>query len=341
MQLTAVVAAGDRRAARKVCGESKAFLELAGKPLVVHVVSTLQSVQEVSSVWVVGDLDRLARVFENAELRTSLRKPLVLLEQFEDLYQNAWQSYRRILPQAGPRGRDPLASDAALRVFYLSCDIPFVTPQEISDFLRRGMKTGAPYVAGLVAAETLAPFRTREPNVPGIDPSFFGVSEGRFRQNNLHLVQPALLPNRHYIEELYENRYQKNWREILRLAWRVFRSEEGSLALIFYFLLAHLALFADRIGWPWLARKIRSRISMRHYEMALSRMLRAEFRMVVTQIGGCGIDIDDENDLAAAQARYAEWRAQQAMLAEQLHGPAPLPLLTTPQAETPITLVRH
>ncbi len=341
-----------------------------------HVALTLQSVPEVSSVWVVGNVERLASIFEDAALRAKLCKPLFLLEQFENLYQNAWQSYRHILGSSAWAADSPIAatetnsprnamrtdeaaasrvtrfvremfardpqpanlSDTNLRVFYLSCDIPFATPQEISDFLQRAMKLAAPYVAGLVAASSLAAFRAREceENLSrsraedaqsiskvGIEPALFGVREGRFRQNNLHLVQPALLPNRHYIEEFYENRHQRDWREILRMAWKVLCSEEGSPMLIFSYLLAHLALIFDRLHWPKLAQKIRTKISMHDYEVAFSRLLRAPFRMVVTQVGGCGVDIDDEADLDAARARYAEWRAQQTKLAEALHGPLP------------------
>lgn len=382
MKLAAVIAAGDRRAARLVYGENKAFLELAGLPLVAHVALTLQSVPEVSSVWIVGNSERLTKIFDDAALRAKLCKPLFILEQFENLYQNAWQSYRHILgsralsaetANAAPEthlprsatpaaatappqavqfasenfARDPQLADATTRVFYLSCDIPFATPQEISDFLQSAFELDAPYVAGLVAERSLAPFRARTPdargasdNKPGIEPALFGVREGRFRQNNLHLVQPALLPNRHYIEELYENRHQKNWREILRMAWKVLHAEEGSLVLIFYFLLAHLALIFDRLRWAWLAQKIRARISMHDYEAAFSRLLRAPFRMVVTQVGGCGIDIDDEADLDAARARYAEWRAQQTQLAETLHGPRRSDGNTANSA-APVTVVRR
>ena len=43
-QVPAIVAAGDRRAAKAVYGESKVYLELGGRPLVAHVVAMLQRV---------------------------------------------------------------------------------------------------------------------------------------------------------------------------------------------------------------------------------------------------------------------------------------------------------
>ncbi len=155
--VTAVVCAGDGRAARSVYGDNKAFLELDGRALVLHVVAMLQRVPDVSDVWIVGDTERLAALFTE-EVRAEIRKPLCLLEQFENLYQNTWQSYRRILPEAGPEGRDPGPRDLDTRVLYLSADIPFATPQEVSDLIRRGSEIRAAYVIGLVEEETLPPF---------------------------------------------------------------------------------------------------------------------------------------------------------------------------------------
>ena len=76
MTIPAVVAAGDRGAARAIYGESKAFLEIEGRPLVAHVVRALQRVPEVSEVWVVGDPERLAPVLGAGDLRRELAKSL-------------------------------------------------------------------------------------------------------------------------------------------------------------------------------------------------------------------------------------------------------------------------
>ena len=87
MGLPAIVTAGDRRAAKAVYGESKVFLEVAGEPLVARVVDVLQSVPEVSEVWVVGNAERLDVVFDS-ERRARLTKPLHILEQYRNLFEN-------------------------------------------------------------------------------------------------------------------------------------------------------------------------------------------------------------------------------------------------------------
>ena len=116
----AVVAAGDRRASKRIYGESKVYLEVGGRPLVSHVVAALQRVPEVTEVWVVGDAERLRAVFSLDEIQCELTKPLHIVPQFRNLFENLWQTYRRLLPDAGPEGRDPEARDLDLRVLYAS-----------------------------------------------------------------------------------------------------------------------------------------------------------------------------------------------------------------------------
>src|SRR5262245_64627260 len=130
MTIPAVLAAGDRGAAKAIYGESKAFLEIEGRPLVAHVVSALQRVPEVSEVWVIGDPDRLAAALGREDLRRELRKPLHVVPQLGNLYENLWAAYRRVLPGGGWGGGGSAGGDIDQRVLYLSTGMSFATAQE-------------------------------------------------------------------------------------------------------------------------------------------------------------------------------------------------------------------
>jgi hypothetical protein len=327
-QLPAVVAAGDRRAAKAVHGESKPYLTLAGRPLVAHVVVLLQAVPEVSEVWVVGDAARLEALFAEPALRATLRKPLHVVPQFRNLYENGWETYRRLLPGAGPEGRDPGPDDADLPVLYLSADIPFATPQEISAFVRESLATGCDYALGLCSEESMRGFYPEAPGAPGIRMAYFNLREGRFRQSNLHLVRPARLGNRHYVEDMYEHRYQREFGQMIALAWRLVRLEEGGLTVLFYFALLQLASIADRRGWRRIADWLRRRIPIRRIEVGASRLLRTDFRFVVTEGGGCAVDLDNEHDYDVARVRFEAWREAQRTRVEAIYGPLALPAAT-------------
>ena len=56
-----MLVAGDRGHSRAVRGQSKTFVQLAGKPMVVHVIEALLHTPEVSEVYVVGDPIRLEK----------------------------------------------------------------------------------------------------------------------------------------------------------------------------------------------------------------------------------------------------------------------------------------
>lgn len=325
MRIPAIVAAGDLRAAKSIHGESKVYLELAGRPLVAHAVAVLQRVPEIDEVWVVGDTDRLEGVLGADDLVSELRKPLHIVPQFRNLYENAWETYRHLLGGPGSAGRDPEEADLDRQVLYLSADVPFATPQEISEFIRRGAGLRCNYAVGLVTEESMEAFYAEAPGAPGIRMAYFNLYEGRFRQSNLHLVQPGRITNRYYIEEMYEHRYQKQFGDIVALAWRILRVEEGGLRIVFYYALMQLAAIADRRGWRRTADWMRRRIPIARVEQALSTLLRASLRFVVTDVGGCAVDIDNEHDYDAAVARYSEWRAMQERRGAELYGPLPLP----------------
>lgn len=320
MRIPAVVTAGDRGAAKAVYGQSKAYLEIAGRPLVAHVVAALQAVPEISEVWVVGDAERLREVFAAQSLRHELRKPLHLMPQLRSLYENAWGAYRRLLPGAGESGRDPEAADLDTAALYLSADIPFVTPQEISAFVRQANELACSYAVGLVTEASLADFLPPAPGEPGIRMASFNLREGRFRQSNLHWVRPARIVNRHYIEDMYRNRFQREFGSIVKLAWRLLTSERGGLRVFYYYMLMHFAGVVDRHGLRRLADALRRFAPLSRIEAGCSDLLRASVRFVITQAGGAAIDIDNEHDYDVAKLRFEEWRKAQASRAEQVYG---------------------
>ena len=324
-RIPAIVTAGDGKAARAVYGDAKVYLDVAGRSLVARTVSVLMRVPEISEIWVVGNADRLERTLrEDAELRAGLAKPVRVVAQYGSLYENAWQTFRRLLPGAPPEGRDPSGEELDQRVLYLSADLPFATPQEISAFIQRSLAAGCDYGLGLVTEDSLAPFYPAR-GKPGIEMAYFNVADGRVRQSNLHLVRPARMGHRWYIEDMYEHRYQKELFHAVALAWRILTYKGGGFRLVLYYAVMHLAGVADRARLRSLADALRRFVSFARIDRACSQLLDTRFQLIVTEVGGCGIDIDNERDVDTARERFEEWSKQQAEHAARLHGPALLP----------------
>jgi hypothetical protein len=317
--IPAIVTAGDRRAAKSVYGESKVYLQVGGEPLVARVVRVLQDVPEIDEVWVVGNAERLEAVF-TAEVVATLPKKLHLIEQFRNLFENCWETYRRALPGAGPDGRDPEGDDRDFQVLYLSADLPFATPEEISEFIRVGQRSGASYALGLVPEESLDAFLPVAPGGVGIEVAYFNMREGRLRQSNLHLAKPGRMGARELIEEMYEHRHQQRFWNMLAFGYKLFASDGGGMRVAFFYSLIHLGGLADRWRLRGLADWLRRVNSIARTEDAISRILKTEFRLVLTYVGGCAIDVDTEEEYDAVKARFQEWSEAQQARALELHG---------------------
>jgi len=323
--LPAIVFAGDGRAAKAIYGESKVYLEIGSRPMVASIVLVLQQVPEVSEVWVVGNAERLEGVLGCDEVQSQLSKPLHIVPQFRSLYENGLETYRRLLPGAGPSGRDPEEADLDLPILYLSGDLPFATHEEISVFVQRALDTGVGYALGLVPQESLGDFTAREPGGDGIDPAMFNLREGRFRQSNLHLLRPGRIVNRFYIEDMYEHRYQKDWGNIASLAWELLRSQQGGLAVVYYYSLMHLGGIANRLGLLSLANRIRAWVPSRRIEIGCSGLLGTPFRFVYTEAGGCAVDIDNEKECDVARRCFEVWTSAQQKRVREIYGDFGLP----------------
>ena len=64
---------------------------------------------------------------------------------------------------------------------------------------------------------------------------------------------------------------------------------------------------------------------MPRIEAGCSKLLRTRFRFVVTEGGGCAVDIDNEPDFDAAAALFERWHSRQLARVEAIYGPLPLP----------------
>jgi len=321
--IPAIVTAGDTRAAKAVCGQSKIYLEVAGRPLVSHVVRVLQDVPEVSEVWVVGDRKRLEGVFADPGFRAEITKPLFIVEQFRNLVENAWETFRCTLSRDVEAGRDPVGDELDNPIFFLSGDMPFATAQEMSAFIQQTEAAGCDYGCGLVTEESLEAFLPGEAGEPGLEVAYFNLRDGRLRQSNLHYARPARIGNRDRIEDMYEHRHQKELWNMAMLAWKLFWSRAGGPTIVFFYAVMHLGGLADRWGMRRLADWLRHSVSLEMNERAIGGILDTRYRFIVTEAGGCAVDVDTEYEYDLVRARYDEWLSAQSARAESLYGPLP------------------
>ncbi len=309
MRLQAVLVAGDRGYSRAVRGQSKPFVHLAAKPMDHHVIHAQQHTTDISELYVVGDPIRLEKaITEHGCLLLAAARacPIHIVPQHNSLYENVWHTFLRTIPTAG------VPDNHAILV--VPADIPLVIPEEISEFIHKAAAVEGDYVLGLSPESALAPFAPRA-GEPGIRMALFNLAEGRFRPNNLHFVRPLRLGNRHYIQDVYENRYQKEFGNMLRLGWRILVREFRNLWIFFYYLLLHIASVLDRRGHRRASNWFRARVRLPTIERGIGALLRTRFHTVTTHLGGAALDIDKDEDLQVAEKMIARWKEMQVRLA--------------------------
>lgn len=308
MGVQAVLLAGDRGASRAVQGRSKAFVSVGGKPMLVHVLEAVLHTAEVREVFVVGDAIRLEKTiaeFGCQKLASALGKPVHIVPQWNTLFENVWKTFLRTLP-GGKQDDDH-------GILVVPSDIPLVIPEEIGEFVRQACALDADYVVGLTPHDALLRYAS-DVEQEGVEMASFNLAEGRYRQNNLHWVKPLRMGNRQYIQDMYENRYQKELSSMIGLAWRVLRKEFRNLWVLWLYALMHVGGILDRRGHQRAADRVRSWVSISSVERGVGALLRTRMRTVVTALGGAALDVDNEHDLVIVDKNLDRWKALQTRL---------------------------
>jgi len=321
----AIVMAGDRGAYKPVYGENKAFLEIGGIPVILHVLSALQKSRRVSRVFIVGPGDRISRALELHGERLGLTKEIRVVPQAETMLENALKAFNATLPAEAQEGA-PGFEQARARfedkaVLILGADIPLVTAAELDEFVERSGLSHCDYVLGMTREEALQAYYPA-PGRPGSGIRFvyFCFRDSRERQNNLHMVRVLRVFNRDLIQTMYRLRYQQRWRNILRLGWRILRTSQVKVRVLTKFFLLQLCRVLDRRedAWPFqrMHAFFRRFLVKEQMQQDLSRILKARFGSVTTSLGGAALDVDNERDFQIIKRRYGEWMDHQTALIE-------------------------
>ena len=305
-----IILAGDRGKSKKILGQNKAFLDIEGMPLINYVVAAVEQVRYLRAITIVGDRARLKGVLDRPGTPVRRLMPITILEQKNNLYQNVWHAFMNTLPEEDRKRLEAgqeLSSDVIEHpVFIVSADVPLIRPVEIEAFIEQCDLDNFDYILGLTPEEALVPYYPRGGQL-GIRMAYFRLREGCFRQNNVHIVRPLKVKNREYLQKMYDYRYQKEFWNIIKLAWEILRMREGGLRILRYFLLIQATSILSRIGLDLLARLLIRLLPIRAIERNLSRLLRTRFTSVTTTLGGAALDVDNEPDYRAIQKHFREW----------------------------------
>ncbi len=308
-KLNAIVLAGDKGKSHPVFGKNKAFLEIQGVPVITRVVTSLDGANSVSEIYVVGPKERLEEVLSPDRYSPPVGKPIHIFEQRANLYENVWNTFLETIP-AYRQGeseeniaRGPEADAIALA---LAADMPLLTSAEIDEFVSQCDMENFDYIIGVTREDELTPYYPHE-GKPGIRLAYLHFREGNLRQNNMQMVRPFKILNRHYVQTMYDLRYQKEFGNTVRLAWEILNKEEGGWGTLGNYLLMQCSLLFSRLHLNVIRDFFRNRTYIDSVQRCISQLMKTRFSIAFTTLGGATLDIDGEHDYEVINQRFFEW----------------------------------
>ncbi len=311
-RINAILLAGDRRASVQVFNDNKAFLQLRGVPLFIHVLRALLDADHVGKVVVVGPSERVAAALQEHGVEDGV----VVVGQGDNMIDNFKAGYVASL------GFGPEVDFWSLKgsehentpVLVSPCDIPLMIPDEVDEFLTRSNMREYDYSIGITSERVLSHYHPQE-GKPGIKMIYFHVKEDLMRHNNLHIGKPLKFKHLDYVEKMYEWRYQTRFANILNMVFSLIFKGWRLLKGLRIFILMQLSLYYDRRGHPRLSDRLRSLAGFNRLAEGIGNALGARTQIVYTHFGGAALDADNEKDLATIEERYDEWMEYQQKLA--------------------------
>ncbi len=303
-KVNAVLLAGDRRASIALHDDNKAFFELKGIPLFIHVLRALLEADHVGLVAVVGPSDRI----ETALREHGINSNVVVVEQRDNMIENFKVGYVASLGLADTvdfwslKGTEHEKTPALVS----PCDIPMLMPEEVDEFLMRSNMHEYDYSIGVTSSQVLSHYHPQK-DKSGIQMIYIHVKEDLIRHNNLHIAKPLTFAHLDYIEKMYEWRYQTRLANILRMLFSLLCNGWRLMKSVRIFILMQLSLYYDRHGHPHLSDRLRSLVGFNRLAEGIGNALGARLQIVYTHFGGAALDADNEKDLAVIEEHYDEW----------------------------------
>jgi 2-phospho-L-lactate guanylyltransferase (CobY/MobA/RfbA family) len=226
---------------------NRALLQIEGETMLLRVVRALQASGTVRDIHVVGDVTPPAECYSHPDTG--------------DFVENVLQA-ARVLP-------------GEQYILYTTADIPFLTPQAVTDFVSRSLQSGADMCYPII------PIERCQQQFPNMRRTALSLREGRFTGGNLLMVRARIVHRQ---------------AELLRRAFASRKSVWGMATLLGWQMIVRLA-GAKLISPHWL--------SIAHIKHRVQQLMGATVQEIITDYAEIGVDIDNLEHLhTLVQAGY-------------------------------------
>jgi CTP:molybdopterin cytidylyltransferase MocA len=319
----ALILAGDRKASRKVKGKNKALLTIGKRSILSYIIEGLLGSRFIKDIYIVGPKARIEKAIKS-DLKTVKDRKIVVLDQWDNLFENVWNGFLHTVP-GYKEGMNPETYRGTPNydkaVFALSGDIPLLTPYEVDELIENSDLDKYDYMPGITADFSLKYYYPKKKGKKkGIRHAYFHFKDGRFRQNNMHFGKLFRIANKIYIEKMYEHRHQREWKDIVKLAIEILRTEKGSYKSFYYYLVLQVCMSLSGMGLEYFSNKLRKFVPLSDVERSIGLVLGTRAKAVITSYGGGALDIDSDGEFEAVKENFSDWMAYQRELYEAKRG---------------------
>ncbi len=313
-----ILVAGEGKNSYQVYDQHKAFLRLEGKCVITHVLESLQGAKFVNNIYVVGPRESILQNFREDAINLEYPKKIFVCEQKKNLFENVWFTFKQTLGK--------LVDDKSLEnsihkdkvVLVVPCDSPLITSHEIDYFINHANMKKYDYVLGLTPEDALRPFYPQK-GIPGIKMAYLHLKEKNCRINNLHLVRPVKIRNRHYIQQMYQFRYLRNLKNVVLFGIELIGKDK--IVRYRYYIGLMLGLILSRLKLEFLNNWVRALVPKKELETCISSIMNTRFTGLEVPFPGAAMDIDNVKDFEAIKVQFKNWKEYLARLNERF----PLP----------------
>ncbi|MEK7286414.1 MAG: NTP transferase domain-containing protein [Nitrospirota bacterium] len=290
--MNAIVFAGDQTPSYTQ-GINKAFLDLEGWPLFIHVLAALNQASHIETVYIIGPKKKIMEGIEQALPFFLFAKKIEVLDQKKDLLTNILSAYRHAF-----------GNDDTPPALFLPADIPLVTGTEIDLFIEMSNMDQYDYCLGVTSADHLKQFYPEE-QTPGILMPYLYLKDFVYRMNNLHCARLSCQNALMMIQQIYDHRHQKNVWNRIGMIYTLLKDHAGRL--LWFYLWAQGATLCSRFGLHPLATFFRRPLLLNQVEQAVGSLLQMRFKAIEINTGGAALDIDDASTYQTIRLMFNKW----------------------------------
>lgn len=228
--------------------ENEALIVIGSYPMIYYVYRALRETPAVRRVVISGPQESLGEIFKH-------EKDVLFAPPGGD----AVESFSNALEVLQREG-------VTEQVLVVPADIPFITPEAISDFLARCQEVEADFHYAIV------PRAVNDSRFPGVKRTYVSIKEGVFTGGNLFLLRASSVAG------------------CLDMARKIVAHRKNPLALA--------RLFGLGLAWRYVA----GTLSIADVEKRFAEVMRIRGRAVVSPYAEVGVDVDKPSDLQLAES---------------------------------------